>query len=135
MSAQITPCPCGGDASYESCCARFISGTVLPETAEQLMRSRYSAYVKEEVTYLKETLWPAYQKQFDPIGTLLRARDSRWLGLEILATGAGQKKDKEGFVLFVARSVVNGLVNEQREKSLFRQKGGRWYYLRALPER
>ncbi|WP_020592087.1 YchJ family protein [Kiloniella laminariae] len=134
MTVDLSLCPCGSTGPYESCCGAFHSGTALPETAEQLMRSRYSAYVKAEIDYLKQTLWPAYQKQFDPVGTLIRAKDSRWIGLEILASGAGQKKDKEGFVLFIARSVVNDRANEQREKSLFRQKVGRWYYLRALPE-
>ncbi|HVL75240.1 MAG TPA: YchJ family metal-binding protein, partial [Noviherbaspirillum sp.] len=37
------PCPCGGQ-NYETCCARYIEGEALAQTAEQLMRSRYSAY-------------------------------------------------------------------------------------------
>ncbi len=98
------------------------------------MRSRYSAYVKEEINYLKETLWPRYQNSFNELGTLLRAKDSRWLGLEILDTGKGLKGDKEGYVLFIARSVVDGVAHEQREKSLFRKKSGRWYYAKALSE-
>ncbi len=99
------------------------------------MRSRYSAYVKEEISYLKKTLWPRYQKDFNEMGTLMRARDSRWIGLEILETDRGEEKnDKEGYVLFIARSVVDGILNEQREKSLFRKKGTRWYYVKAVSE-
>jgi SEC-C motif domain protein len=82
--------------------------------------------------YLKATLWPQYQKSFNEIGTLLRAQDSRWLGLEIIEAHKGQSTDKEGSVEFVARSVVNGVADEQREKSLFRKKGRRWYYVKAL---
>ncbi|KLN60124.1 zinc chelation protein SecC [Kiloniella spongiae] len=125
-------CPCGAGETYEVCCGRFHMELALPETAEELMRSRYSAYVKQNVSYLKVTLWPLYQKSFNEIGTLLRAQDSRWLGLEIVDTNRGQLSDKEGFVEFIARSVVDGVVDEQREKSLFRKKGGRWYYVRAL---
>ncbi|WP_085908566.1 YchJ family protein [Kiloniella majae] len=125
-------CPCGSEEIYESCCGSFHSGLALPETAEQLMRSRYSAYVKQNVSYLKETLWPQYQKSFNEIGTLLRAQDSRWLGLEIIDTFKGQPTDKEGSVEFIARSVVNGVADEQREKSLFRKKGVRWFYVKAL---
>ncbi|WP_085904486.1 YchJ family protein [Kiloniella majae] len=125
-------CPCGSEEIYESCCGSFHSGLALPETAEQLMRSRYSAYVKQNVSYLKETLWPQYQKSFNEIGTLLRAQDSRWLGLEIIDTFKGQPTDKEGSVEFISRSVVSGVADEQREKSLFKKKAGRWFYVRAL---
>ncbi|WP_085900605.1 YchJ family protein [Kiloniella majae] len=125
-------CPCGSEEIYESCCGSFHSGLALPETAEQLMRSRYSAYVKQNVSYLKETLWPQYQKSFNEIGTLLRAQDSRWLGLEIIDTFKGQPTDKEGSVEFIARSVVSGVADQQREKSLFRKKGVRWFYVKAL---
>ncbi|WP_417429777.1 YchJ family protein [Kiloniella sp.] len=127
-------CPCGAGDPYDVCCWRFHSGLVRPETAELLMRSRYSAYVKQDVSYLRATLWPQYQKSFNELGTLLRAQDSRWLGLEIIASDRGQVTDKEGSVVFVARSVVDGVAHEQREKSLFRKKGRQWYYVKALSE-
>ncbi|MFD2207728.1 YchJ family protein [Kiloniella antarctica] len=134
MTPDNKPCPCNSGQAYSNCCEIFIVGNEYPETAEQLMRSRYCAYVEEEIAYLKETLWPRYQTDFDELGTLLRAKDSRWLGLDIVETCQGTKKDKEGIVLFIARSVIGGIVNEQREKSLFRQKSKRWYYVKALPE-
>ena len=98
------------------------------------MRSRYSAYAKQEISYLKDTLWPRYQKDFNELGTLLRATDSRWLGLDIIETIQGTKSDKQGVVLFIARSVVDGVSHEQREKSLFKKKAGRWYYVKAMIE-
>ncbi|KKJ75698.1 zinc chelation protein SecC [Kiloniella litopenaei] len=130
--AKDATCPCGSGVFYDACCGSFHSGLAFPQTAEQLMRSRYTAYVKQDVNYLKTTLWPQYQKSFNEIATLLRAQDSRWLGLEIIETHKGQSTDKEGSVEFVARSVVNGVADEQREKSLFRKKGRRWYYVKAL---
>ena len=42
------PCPCGGDR-YGSCCAPLHRGERQAATAEQLMRSRYSAYALGEV--------------------------------------------------------------------------------------
>ena len=50
---QTNFCPCGSSKLYLDCCARYISGEKLPETAEKLMRSRYSAYVKNELVYIK----------------------------------------------------------------------------------
>ena len=42
-SSGPASCPCGGGA-YASCCGPLIAGEKLAGTAEQLMRSRYSAF-------------------------------------------------------------------------------------------
>jgi hypothetical protein len=36
-------CPCGSGGLYKACCGRFHEGSAVPATAEELMRSRYSA--------------------------------------------------------------------------------------------
>ncbi len=51
-------CPCGSGKGFDLCCEPYLAGKALPETAEALMRSRYSAYVRQLIPYLKETLWP-----------------------------------------------------------------------------
>lgn len=96
------------------------------------MRSRYSAFAKQEITYLKETTWPPYQKHFDEAGYLARAQNSIWLGLEILDSKDGKESDTKDTVTFIAKSMLNGELIEQREKSLFKKKNGIWYYLRAV---
>lgn len=123
-------CPCGSNKSYETCCGIFHSGKANAPSAEALMRSRYSAFAKHEITYLKETTWPPYQKHFDEAGYLSRAQASIWLGLEIEATEAGAEEDTKGSVTFTAKSMLNGELNEQREKSLFKKKNGVWYYVK-----
>jgi uncharacterized protein YchJ len=78
MSIQIIkPCPCGGE-SYDVCCGRFISGNNIPETPEQLMRSRYSAYVLGEEDYLRASWDPATC----PPEPLVEPNIS-WVGLEV----------------------------------------------------
>ena len=58
-----SPCPCGGGL-YIHCCAPLHRYDRRAATAEQLMRSRYSAFVRGEVDYLMAThpspssLWP-----------------------------------------------------------------------------
>ena len=66
MSAPTTPistCPCGRTTvtsqplAYSACCGRFIdhyTTTAAPD-AEHLMRSRYSAFVREDAAYLLAT--------------------------------------------------------------------------------
>jgi len=70
------PCPCGLPDKYESCCGRYHSGETSAPTAEKLMRSRYSAFVKHNVAYLKETTWPSNQKHFDEASYYHRAASS-----------------------------------------------------------
>ncbi len=125
-------CPCGSNQSYETCCGVFHSGQQTAPTAEALMRSRYPAFAKHKTSYLKDTTWPAYQKHFDEAGYLTRAKDSIWLGLDIEATEDGIATDTKGTVTFTAKSMLNGVLNEQREKNFFKKKSGHWYYVKAV---
>lgn len=125
-------CPCGSSKEYEACCEPFHKGDALPQTAEALMRSRYSAFVKAEISYLKDTTWPPYQKNFDEAGYHTRATQSIWVSLRIIETEAGLKDDTKGTVTFEATSMINGQLNKQGEKSSFKKKAGRWYYVAAL---
>jgi uncharacterized protein YchJ len=43
----IIKCYCGSLSNYSQCCEGYIKGVKKP-TAEKLMRSRYSAYVRQE---------------------------------------------------------------------------------------
>lgn len=128
-------CPCGSGRAFQTCCGPFLAGSRHPDTAELLMRSRYSAYVRENISYLHHTLWPKYQAGFDPVRTAQWARDNHWTGLVILKTFAGAVGDRIGEVLFEARFLQNGQLQAHRENSLFKKKAGCWYYVEAAPER
>ncbi len=125
-----SPCPCGSEAEYDQCCGMFHSGKESAPTAKALMRSRYSAFVKAEIQYLKETTWPPRQKDFDAAGYKERAANSLWLGLTIHECENGQVTDSKGHVRFTARSMMDGKLHEQTENSLFKKKDGRWYYVK-----
>ncbi len=98
------------------------------------MRSRYSAYVRHEISYLKDTLWPRFQPSFDFAATANWASGNHWTGLQVLETGKGTERDRDGTVLFEAKYLAGGQLHTHRELSLFRKKAGRWYYVEALPE-
>lgn len=127
-------CPCGSGRPFSVCCGPFLDGGQQPETAEALMRSRYSAYACENIGYLKETLWPKHQAAFDFAGTARWAAENHWSGLKVLETSAGTGADRDGTVLFEARYLASGQLHTHRELSRFRKKAGRWYYVEALPE-
>ncbi len=131
---MTTPCPCQSGNEFSKCCLPFLEGTALPETAEQLMRSRYSAYATKHVDYLKETLWPRFQKGFNPLEVAEYASQTQWIGLEILATEKGHAEDAKGTVLFCAKYIARGEFGEQRELSLFKKRKGRWFYVEPMEE-
>ena len=76
MSPVSSTCPCGSGSEYSSCCELLIKGKALPETAEKLMRSRYTAFTLADVVYLKKTLAPESQHDFDPKSTEQCAKNS-----------------------------------------------------------
>lgn len=133
------PCPCTPDTDYSACCGRFISGGQLPQTAEQLMRSRFSAFAKQNANYLFATVLPE-KRERDELKSLQKSfRGMSWVKLEILATEKGAATDTEGTVEFRAhwQQVAGG--DEKgtlRERSQFVKPADRWYYFdgEQLPE-
>jgi SEC-C motif-containing protein len=116
-------CHCGQALPYKDCCGRFISGRELPQTAELLMRSRYSAFVEQDEAYLLDTWHPATRPsrvRFNPA--------QRWLGLSIRQRDAGKAGDETGTVEFVARFKVGGKGRRLHETSRFETIDDRWYY-------
>jgi SEC-C motif-containing protein len=134
MSEKSNPCPCGTQKTLGECCGPFLDGQSLPQTAEELMRSRYSAYKLQKIDYLRETLWPKYQAGFDHFGVSRWAAENHWTGLKVLSSEKGETADRQGTVLFEASYLSGGMLQVHRELSLFRKKSGRWYYVEALPQ-
>jgi len=122
----IESCPCGSGRTYVACCGRYIDAGLKPETAEQLMRSRYSAYVLTRDDYLHRT-WHGSTR---PAALDLHSsRSGRWLGLKILRTEAGGRNDRAGVVEFVARYKPSGKAERLHEVSRFVREEGQWYYV------
>ena len=99
-------------------------------TAEQLMRSRYSAFALGEVNYLLSTHpqpdVPELERRRDLVQV---CRQTRWLGLTILQVCSGDLDDLEGTVRFEAR-YRGGVL---KETSLFQRRDGScdgdWLYV------
>ena len=119
-------CPCGSGWSYAGCCGRLHRGDAAAGTAEELMRSRYSAFVVHDAGYVLRTWHPGTRPatvDFDP--------DLRWTGLEILETSLGRPGDAKGTVEFRASYVAAGEPGALHEVSRFFRAGGGWAYVRG----
>ncbi|MFR9800247.1 YchJ family protein [Streptomyces sp. MS06] len=113
-------CPCGLAEPYGNCCGRRHTGAAAAPTAEALMRSRYSAFVKQDAGYLLRTWHPRTRPErldLDP--------GMRWTGLEILGTSGGSAFHTTGTVTFRA-SYRGGSLHE---RSRFERVDGAWVYV------
>jgi len=122
-------CHCGKGESFETCCGPLIKGERKAKTAEELMRSRYSAFVEAEIDYIMNTHDPENVGQIDRAGTLEWARQSEWLGLEILETERGGEDDTVGRVDFVTKYKLKGSTLDHRESATFRKIKSTWYFV------
>ncbi|MFS0718121.1 YchJ family protein [Arthrobacter sp. 1P04PC] len=123
-------CPCLSGEQYGQCCGRYHRGEAEAPTAEQLMRSRYSAFVVLDPEYLLRTWHPETRPaelDLDPA--------IQWRRLDILATHRGGPLDSEGTVEFAAHYRVAGERGVQRETNRFRRLDRRWHYLDGVEGR
>ncbi|MCW2581618.1 MAG: hypothetical protein JWQ53_408 [Klenkia sp.] len=116
-------CPCGTGLPYDECCGRLHTGAARAATAEQLMRSRYSAFVVGDPAHLLATWHPDTR----PADLELDGA-TRWTGLDVLATTGGSMLEAEGTVEFRASYVRDRERGAQHEDSRFTRVAGRWVY-------
>ena len=124
----MNDCPCGSGAPYLECCGPVIDGSRPAETAEKMMRARYSAYVRAETDFLYDSTHPKHRKGYDHNGTREWAESSEWLGLEIIETSRGSEADSVGEVEFIARFREKGVAREHHEMAHFKKEEGSWFF-------
>ena len=130
MQAPGTACPCGRQDAYGKplalahCCGRYLHGGNPAPDAPTLMRSRYTAFVLGDESYLLAT-WHASTRpakvEFEP-GT-------KWLGLQVRDHREVDATHAE--VEFVARyrPAGGGKAVRLQERSRFVLEDDIWYYV------
>jgi len=126
-------CPCGSNKAYADCCRPVITGGRRADTAEQVMRSRYSAYVKKELDWLLTSLHPDHRADYDESSSRAWAERATWHGIDIVNTKKGGPDDQEGQVEFVVSFTENGVRQEHHELSSFKKLNGTWYFETGKP--
>lgn len=121
-------CPCGQPKAMAECCAGFIAGHQIPETAEALMRSRYTAFATHQIDYLLASHHPETRGEVSRDDVKRFSEAMVWHRLEILETVDGQAADTEGWVEFIAHYRERGDERIHHERSLFRRHQGRWFF-------
>lgn len=125
MKVKAHLCPCGSEKKLATCCGQYLEGKQAT-TAEQLMRSRYTAYVANNEKYLLET-W--HQSTRPQILNLTQQDSIKWVDLKIIDYAVDANNPARGNVEFIARYKLNGRAQKMHELSNFVFEDHRWYYL------
>ena len=126
---QTTPCPCHSGKPYAACCQPFHEGKA-PDTAQQLMRSRFAAYALCIPDYIIHTTHPAnsqfcrntreWTQEISEFSSHTEFKD-----LEILEF---QESGSLATVTFFAHLIQGGKDVSFTEKSQFEKVKGKWLY-------
>lgn len=127
-------CPCHSKKTYEECCAPFHNLIKLPTTAEQLMRSRFSAYALGKVEYIIKTTHPKHKDQLIALAQRKKqieafCKSTQFENLTILET---EKSLPYSYVTFHAQLSQGGQDVSFTEKSRFEKLDGKWFYLDGI---
>lgn len=93
------------------------------------MRSRYTAFVRGDLTYIDQTHAPEKRDTAERGATKNTFNSVEWLRLEVLQTSRGGVSDDTGMVEFAAHFRQNGTEMIHRERSNFRRDDGLWVYV------
>jgi len=114
-------CPCGSTLSFNACCQLFITHKKKPATAEQLMRSRFSAYATKNAQYVFDTYGISQKSKQSVADIQTWADECAWIALRI-------HESSEDTVEFSAYYIANNTLCELRENSNFILEKNEWRY-------
>lgn len=126
-------CPCGSRRGFAACCGRYLSRDEVPPTAEALMRSRFTAYVRGDYAWLAMT----HRGLEGQAGALEEGgKGVRWTRLDVRRVEGGGEGDAVGTVEFVAWYRKRAKSAWLHEVSRFeRDDKGRWVYVEGETRR
>ncbi|MDD7914348.1 YchJ family protein [Polaribacter ponticola] len=118
-------CPCNPTELYKNCCQKAHKNIYSVSSAEQLMRSRYSAFVLADIKYLHKSHHSSTRLSKKEYKELEKwTKSVKWINLEIV--NASEKN-----VAFKAYFMENGVIDTIIEDSNFCLENNYWVYLNA----
>lgn len=115
-------CLCGNDKTYDECCGPIIDDEIKAATPEELMRSRYSAYVRGDGRYLVLSTVKDNQHVEDAEIIEEFSNSVEWLKLDVLDA-------YKNIVEFKAYYKEGNSIKVLHERSNFILEDGKWLYV------
>ncbi|MDP3072516.1 MAG: YchJ family metal-binding protein [Opitutaceae bacterium] len=126
-----SPCPCGSGRTFGECCEPLLKQARPAATAEELMRSRFTAHCIGDHRHLHRTYLETSRQSFVEEAP---TEEVQWTRLVIRAHEAEVKPDRS-YVDFTAYFQGNdGAEHPMHEKSEFHRIGGEWFFVRPIRE-
>ena len=122
-------CNCGRAKSYENCCGAIHSQKTKAITAEDLMRSRYTAFTLGDGDYLMRSQHSKTRNTGGKKDISEWAKSVNWIRLEVLNSVNGSGDSIVGTVAFKAFFFENGSVQMIHENSSFEKENEHWVYV------
>lgn len=132
MMKKNNQCPCFSGNTYDQCCHIAHQNISKVETAEQLMRSRYTAFTQGNGDYLMLSHHTSTCPYNDKQHIIDWANSVTWLKLEILNISEGKSTDRQGEVEFKAHFTEGFKEKYIHEYSKFVKEDDNWVYLEAI---
>lgn len=129
MTKQQTHCPCDAQNLYATCCGRFLDGQMVPDSAQALMRSRYTAYTLGKIEFIQKTMCGPAAKNFNPVDAKRWASNAQWKRLKILRDFPHPTAPDRHYVEFVADYIAQNKKHRLQELSEFQRIDGHWFYV------
>lgn len=117
-------CPCGTQSSYSDCCQPLHLKKSAASSVEQLMRSRYCAFVQHEFQYLLDTHAPEFRDGLT-VEQLSQPPLPQWIALDVITSS---QRQQSGTVTFKAWFHLDKKLDAIYEKSNFILRQGLWFY-------
>ena len=115
-------CYCGTKIPYKDCCEIYHKNGGETQTAEQLMRSRYTAFLLANGDYLMQTHHQSTRPLKEKKAIVKWSKSVKWLKLEVLEATIDT-------VNFKAYFIENGTTDVIVENSKFVKENNIWFYL------
>ncbi len=122
-------CPCGSGRTHAECCGPYLAGERWPETAEALMRARYSAFATGNVDFIHDSYDPGSRDELDRQQTETWSKQSEWLGFELIDSEGGGVDEDTGTIEFIAHYKLQGDELAHHELAQFEKVDGKWYFM------
>lgn len=128
-------CFCCSSKPFQACCEPFIKGDKTPVTAEQLMRSRFSAYATAQYAYILDTYTKEKQQGLSVDDLAQSAQGAKWFALQVHDAQSEESAESNtsatlhsDTVEFTAFYFEDKKMYQLHETSNFRVENGAWRY-------
>ncbi|WP_153886323.1 YchJ family protein [Aliiglaciecola lipolytica] len=115
-------CLCGSNIQFQHCCEPYLQQKQWPQTAEQLMRSRFSAYATQQYQYILDTYAQSQRDTLSVKELQQSDKETTWLRLQIVNC------PDDHTVEFKAYSKFQNQFNLLHEISIFTLENQHWMY-------